>query len=170
MQAKDPKDLISDNERKFISESIGLGATNEDHYFLLKFQIVLLIASSYAFLTIFYPGFVASRAIELQQVYGQSLELVLFLRGCFITGCIVFTIYSYKTSSHMPLVVGSIAVIASFNLVTDTLVVYWRGLADLNLSTYLIVFMRLLATVLTICSIETWKISLPVREFYYRNA
>lgn len=128
MDKKGVADLLSEEELKMLAGEFKRRDSSEDRYFLLRIHAVVIMALSYVALLIFFPQIMVDwfNPQTITYEYDASVEGVLFARGLLIIFGIFAAIYSYKSDKNMPLVFGSIAIIAILNLVMDFSIFYWE--------------------------------------------
>tara|TARA_R110002167_G_scaffold13915_3_gene57104 strand:+ start:1018 stop:1539 length:522 start_codon:yes stop_codon:yes gene_type:complete len=126
----------------------------DDQYFLVKFQLALIIGFAYAVLLLVYPDFVVESLGVDSFLYGRAVEYVTFMRGIFIAAAISISIYSYKADRHMEFVFGCIATIAFINFILDVPLYYWDRISDDTERVALIILIRVLEVFLLISLFE----------------
>lgn len=121
---------------------------NSDRWFLLKLQLTLLVAFSYAVALLVFPErIVAWLALE-PGVRATEWEFIFRLRGSFIGLAAMVAVYSFLQDLHMRLIFGSAAMISFINFVMDLPVFYWDKLMSPSPLFVAIMFVRLLVVAL----------------------
>jgi len=99
---------------------------HSDRWFLLRFQLTLLVAGYYAIALNFFPELVVEWLALEAGTRATEWEFIFRLRGVFITLATLIAIFSYRYDLHMRLIFGSAAMISFINLVMDVPVFYWE--------------------------------------------
>lgn len=137
------RENISQEELDAIEIEFKSYSDYDDRYFLLKFQLVILVGYFYAILLIFFPEIIVEWLKVDDLLYGMASTSVMLMRGVLVTVGISIAIYSYLKDHYVNLVFGSITVTSSFNFISDIPLYYWSRISDDFSSVALILLFRL---------------------------
>jgi hypothetical protein len=121
---------------------------NSDRWYLLKFQLTLLVALSYAVALLVFPERIVEWLGLEPGARATEWEFIFQLRGTFISLAAMIAVYSFLQNLHMRLIFGSAAMVSLINLAMDLPVFYWDKFASLSLLFAVILLIRLLVVVL----------------------
>jgi hypothetical protein len=147
---KSVKNILTKEEVDAIEGEFNGRDGKDDQYFLIKFQLALILGFAYSALILVFPDFVVESLGVDSFLYGRAAEYVKFMRGIFIASAISLSIYSYKKDSHMEFVFGCIATIAFLNFISDVPLYYWDQIPNNTVIVSAIILIRMLAVFLLI--------------------
>lgn len=147
MSAPDDHEL-SEQEHEALKALFDLDAEHSDRWFLLRFQLALLVAGYYAVALNFFPEVIVQWLALEAGSRATEWEFIFRLRGVFITLAVVIAIFSYRYDLHMRLIFGSAAMISLINLVMDMPVFYWDKFAEPSVMFVVILLMRITIVIL----------------------
>ena len=137
---------LSEHEMQALKELFD--SDDSDRWFLLKFQLILLVAAYYVVALGAYPELIVAW-LELEQgPAATDWEFIFRLRGLFIGIAMLVAIQSYRHDLQMRLIFGGAAAVALMNFVMDVPVFYLEKLAEPNLLLFAILLGRISIVVL----------------------
>lgn len=123
-------------------------ADNSDRWYLLKFQITLLVAVSYAFALLVFPQVIVEWLALEPGARATEWEFIFRLRGSFISLAVLIAVFSFLQNLQMRLIFGSAAMISFINFAMDLPVFYWDKFSSPSPLFVAIMFVRLLVVTL----------------------
>ena len=101
-------------------------------------------------LLIFSPHIVFDWISPPSTLYGAPIETVFITRGFFLIFGAFVGIYSYQCDTRMPLIFGSIAVIATSNLLMDFSIYHWKIFLEPSFRLAFVLLIRVIVVLLVI--------------------
>lgn len=146
---KPPDDNALDEEELRALQALFDSRTDHsDPWYLLKFQLALLVAVYYAIALGFFPERIVDWLGLEAGARAWEWEFIFQLRGVFIALAGVIATWSYVHDLHMRLIFGSAAMISLINFAMDLPVFYWDKFDAPSPLLYVILFLRVLVVVL----------------------
>jgi len=139
---------LDEEELRALQELFDSHTDNTDRWYLLKFQLALLVAAYYAIALCFFPALIVGWLGLEEGTRALEWAFIFRVRGVFIALAAAIAIWSYVNDLHMRMIFGSAGVIAFINLGMDIPVFYRGKFAEPDLLFLLILSLRILIVVM----------------------